>query len=166
MSDETIINIRLLDINGAEKFRTINESCYKKADCCLLVYDITNRKSFIECQNYYRETIKEKCKKNIQIILIGNKTDLEDKREISIEEGINFAVDNNYIFMETSCLKNENVYKAFESIIQLTNINLQNKEYKNENIKLKKNELKKNNQEKYIKDFPKSFNKITKYLSY
>ena len=63
LSDETIINIRLLDINGAEKFRTINESCYKKADCCLLVYDITNRKSFIECQNYYRETIKEKCKK-------------------------------------------------------------------------------------------------------
>ena len=166
MSDETIINIRLLDYNGAEKFRIINESCYKKADCCLLVYDITNRKSFIECQNYYRDTIKEKCKKNIKIILIGNKTDLEDKREISIEEGINFAVDNNYIFMETSCLKNENVYKAFESIIQLTNINLQNKEYKNENIKFKKNELKKNNQEKYIKDFSKSFNKITKYLSY
>ena len=157
MNDKSIVSIRFLDTNGGEKFRAINENYYKKADCCLLVYDITNRKSFIECQNYFGETIKEKCIKNIKIILIGNKTDLEDKRVITKEEGASFALENGLIFMETSCLKNENVYEAFESIIELTNINLKKNEYKIEN--------KENFQEKYLKDLSKSFNKIMKYLN-
>ena len=157
LNEGSIVNINFLDLSGAEKYKNISGSFYKKADCCLLVYDITNRKSFTECQNYYRETIKEKCKKNIQIILIGNKTDLEDKRVITKEEGANFALRNDYIFMETSCLKNENVYEAFESIIELTNINLKKNEYKIEN--------KEHFQEKYLKDLSKSFNKIMKYLS-
>ena len=164
MSDKSIVSILFLDTSGGEKFRAINENYYKKADCCLLVYDITNRESFIECQNYYRKTIKEKCIKNIKIILIGNKTDLEDKRVINKEEGANFALKNGYIFMETSCLKYENVYEAFETIIELTNINLKKNEYKIQNIK-GKNQYKENIQEKYLKDLSKSFNKIMKYLN-
>ena len=162
MSDESIINIHFIDFAGVEKYKNISGSICMRADCCLLVYDITDRKSFIECQNYYKDTIKEKCKKNIQIILIGNKADLEDKREISTEEAANFALENDYIFMETSCLKNENVYEAFELILRLTNINLKNGD-KTEKIKLKNELRKKITQEKYLK---KSFNKIMKYLSY
>ena len=95
---------------------------YKKASCCLLVYDITNQNSFEECKHYYNEGIKEKCKKSIKVILLGNKTDLEDKREVSPEEGAGFALENDYIFMETSCLKNENVADAFSALIEMTNI--------------------------------------------
>ena len=53
---------------------------------------------------------------------MGNKTDLEDKREVKPEEGAAFALENDYIFMETSCLKNENVANAFETLIEITNI--------------------------------------------
>ena len=127
-----------MDTAGQERFRSINTSYYRKADCCLLVYDITNRKSFEEIENYFNEKIKEKCKKNIQVILLGNKTDLEDKRQIKAEEGANFSLINNYIFMETSCIKNTNVSDAFETLIEITN---------REAIKNKNNNKKENNPE-------------------
>ena len=84
-----------------------------------MVYDISNRKSFEECK-YYIGQIKERCKKNIKVILLGNKTDLE--RNVSTEEGTKLALDNKYIFKETSCKKNINVISAFEALIEITNI--------------------------------------------
>ena len=110
-----------MDTAGQERFKSINTSYYRKADCCLLVYDITNRHSFEEIENYFNEKIKEKCKENIQVILLGNKTDLEEKRVIPSEEGANFSLKNSYIFMETSCFKNTNVSDAFETLIEITN---------------------------------------------
>ena len=110
-----------MDTAGQERFKSINTSYYRKADCCLLVYDISNKYSFEQQKDYFIETIKEKCKKNNQIILLGNKTDLEDKRQVSSEEGAYLALLNNYIFLETSCLKNENVADAFETLIEITN---------------------------------------------
>ena len=110
-----------MDTAGQERFKSINTSYYRKADCCLLVYDISDKYSFDQLKDYFIETIKEKCKKNIQIILLGNKTDLEDKRQVSSEEGANLALVNNYIFLETSCLKNKNVADAFETLIEITN---------------------------------------------
>ena len=109
-----------MDTSGQERFRAINESYYRNADCCLLVYDITNKKSFEECK-YYIQQIKDRCKQNIKVIVLGNKTDLEDQRQIPAEEGVNFAFENHCLFMETSCLKNENVADAFETLIELTN---------------------------------------------
>ncbi len=114
------------------KFRPINESYYKQADCCILVYDITNREEFNEIKEYFIVKIKELCKKNVKVILVGNKTDLEDKREISYNEGANLAFLNNFLFIETSCLKNENVYEAYEKIIGIYRFSYKNNE---ENIK-------------------------------
>ena len=92
---------------------------FKNADCCLLVYDVSNRKTFEEC-TYYVHEIKEKCKIDVKVILLGNKTDL--KRNVSSEEGAKFASKNKYMFMETSCLKNKNVADAFQTLIETTNI--------------------------------------------
>ena len=114
-----LIGLRLLDTSGdKESFWGIKELYNKKPDGIILSYDITNKESFKVCQYYYCKKIKELCKPNIKIILIGNKKDLEDRREISIKEGNDFALSNGYLFMETSCKKNENVYEAFEKIIE------------------------------------------------
>ena len=120
LSDGSLANIQVIDTSGQERFRSINESYYKKADCCLLVYDITNKKTFDECK-YYSKEIKERCKKNVKVILLGNKTDLEDKRVIPPEMGARLALENRYIFMETSCFKNKNVADAFQTLIEITN---------------------------------------------
>ena len=120
LSDGSLVNIKILDTAGQEKFRSLSHQYYRDADGCLLVYDITERKSFDEIKNYFCEQIKEKCKKDIKIILLGNKTDLEENRKVTSEEGANFALDKGYTFMETSCLKNRNVADSFETLIELT----------------------------------------------
>ena len=129
-----------MDTAGQERFRSINKSYYRKADCCLLVYDITDKKSFDDCKDYYNKNIKEMCKKNIKVILLGNKSDLANERKVSLEEATNFALKNEYMFMETSCLKNANVADAFETLIEITNIesknNIISEKKEDENIKV------------------------------
>ena len=125
-----------MDTAGQERFRAINTSYYRRADCCLLVYDISERASFDDLKNYFIKKIKEKCKKDIQIILLGNKADLENKRKVPSEEGAKLALENNYIFLETSCLKNSNVADAFETLIEITNREI--KANRNQNKDLEK----------------------------
>ena len=133
LSDGSLVNVHILDTAGQEKYKSLNEKYYKKASCCLLVYDITDKNSFEECKNYYNENIKEKCKENIKVVLLGNKTDLEDQRQVPSEEGATFALENNYIFIETSCLKNESVDEAFKTIIIETALAKMKDEENNEN---------------------------------
>ena len=79
------MNVKILDTGGQEIFKAINKQYYQKADCCLLVYDITNESSFKEIKNYYINEIKNECIKNVKVILLGNKTDLEEQRIINLE---------------------------------------------------------------------------------
>ena len=88
-----------------------------KADSIILVYDITKRSTFEKCKNYYCNLINKFSKRNVKVILIGNKSDLKDEREISYEEALNFADSNNYYYIETSCVQNKNVFEAFERMI-------------------------------------------------
>ena len=122
LSDGSLVNVKIIDTAGQEKFRALSKNYYKKADCCLLVYDISKKQSFEECKDFYNKNIKDKCQKDIQVIVLGNKSDLEDKREVSSEEGAKFSEENNYLFMESSCLKNTNVADAFDTLIEITNI--------------------------------------------
>ena len=119
LSDGSLVNVKILDTAGQEKFKSISERYYKEADGCLLVYDISKRSTFDEIKEYYKEKIKEKCKEDIKIILLGNKTDLEEKREVPSEEGAIFAAENGYMFMETSCLQNKYVADCFETLIEI-----------------------------------------------
>lgn len=121
LSDGSLVNVRIMDTAGMEHFRALNSSYYKSANCCLLVYDITDKASFEDLENYFNKNIKDFCIPNIPIIVLGNKTDLEEERKVSPIEGANFSLKYNYIFMETSCLKNENVSDAFETLIEITN---------------------------------------------
>ena len=145
LSDGSLVNVNIQDTAGQEKFKAVSESYYRKADCCLLVYDITNRKSFDEVKDYYNENIKEKCKKKIKVILLGNKTDLEDQRKVQPEEGAGLALENDYIFMETSCLKNANVSDAFETLIEITNIESKKNKDSRKGLQLKKENIKRKN---------------------
>ena len=63
LSDGSLVNARIVDTGGQERFRALGHQYYRGADGCLLVYDITNRNSFDEIKGYFCEQIKEKCKK-------------------------------------------------------------------------------------------------------
>jgi GTPase SAR1 family protein len=108
----------------------LNRQYYIDADCCLLVYDVTRKETFEAIENYYINEINNNCKKNVQVCLVGNKTDLKEKREISSKEGADLATKYNFAFKETSCEFNSNVADAFETIITKTHTYmLKNGEY-------------------------------------
>ena len=153
LSDGSLVNVQIMDTSGQERFRAINQNYYRKADCCLLVYDITDIKSFEACK-YYSEEIKERCKKNIKTILLGNKADLESQRKVPPEKGADFSLKNDYIFMETSCLKNVNVADAFQALIEMTHRDEQknNKIKDNSNMIINKSNYIKTNKKKKKKE--------------
>lgn len=120
LSDGSLIGCIIYDTNGTDRYRLLNETYFKKVDGCLLVYDITNRRSFEQIKDYFIPAIKEKCKRNIYTLLLGNKSDMADKRKISFEEGYELAAENNFRFKEASCFENKNVSESFQSIIENT----------------------------------------------
>ena len=131
------MNCEIIDTGGQEKFDSQNRNYYQRADCCLLVYDITNEDSFNAIETFYSKEIDNNCKKDIIVILLGNKTDLIDERIISQKNGADLAGKYKYIFMETSCEINYNVIDAFETLIITTNTEM-----------MKKGQLKLNEKEK------------------
>ena len=147
LCDGSIINCMIYDTAGQERFNSLNLTYYKKADAILLVYDISDKRSFDRIKNYYAEKIKDCCKKDIPILLLGNKTDKENNRQVTSEEGIALALQENYEFKESSCLQNINVAGAFENLIERWNfdyhrtlrINSENNSQKVSRKKSKKN---------------------------
>ena len=91
------------------------DSYYRGANGLLLVYDITNRMSF-ECLNSWLIDITNKGNKNMQKILIGNKCDLTDKREVTYEEGQEFATIKGMDFFETSAKTANFVQETFDKL--------------------------------------------------
>ena len=106
------VKLQIWDTAGQESFRSITRSYYRGAICALLVYDITRKYTF---QNLVRwlEEMLEHAYSRMTIILVGNKKDLESEREVSYEEGAEFAKKNKLIFFETSAKTAENVDAAF-----------------------------------------------------
>ena len=133
ISDGSLINCCLLDTAGQERFEALNTQYYRRADAVLLVYDITNKMSFDKIKEHYVDKIKNNCKEDIIIELLGNKSDLENKRQVSVEEGINLAMEHHYEFLESSCLQNKNVADAFKSLIERWNF--QNHKSERESMK-------------------------------
>ena len=105
---DKIYRIQVYDTAGAENFRSITRTYYKSSVCAIIVYDITNRESFNNV-NVWVEDCKNQTAKTIQIVLVGNKTDLEDKRQVDTEEGEQLAEKYGILFKETSAKTGDNV---------------------------------------------------------
>eukprot|EP00939_MAST-03C_sp_MAST-3C-sp1_P002908 g2908.t1 len=106
------VKLQIWDTAGQESFRSITRSYYRGAAGALLVYDITRRETFLQLEKWLDEA-RQNASQNMVIMLIGNKLDLEHKRAVSKEEGMEFARKNKLIFLETSAKTAENVEKAF-----------------------------------------------------
>ena len=110
--DGKLIKIQIWDTAGHEAFQSITRTYYKGAVGALLVYDITRKETFNHLVKWLSE-VKENASKEITIILIGNKNDLENERQVTYEEGESFAKENNLLFLETSAKTSKNITEAF-----------------------------------------------------
>jgi small GTP-binding protein len=106
------IKIQIWDTAGQEAFQAITRTYYKGAIGALLVYDITRRDTFTHVTKWL-DDVRTNSSKNVTVILIGNKKDLEDKRQVSYEEGEAFAKENGLMFLETSAKTAYNVVESF-----------------------------------------------------
>lgn len=106
------IKLQIWDTAGQERFHTITTSYYRGAMGIMLVYDITNAKSFDNIQKWLRN-IDEHANEDVVKMIVGNKCDMEDRRIIAKERGEGIAREHGIKFMETSACSNINVEKAF-----------------------------------------------------
>ena len=113
--DEKKIKMQIWDTAGQERFKNIIASYYRGAHGILLIYDVTDKDSFKNLNNWLIE-IEKNASKNVLKVLIGNKSDLEDKRVITFNHGKDFADTYGLKFIETSAKKNLNVNEAFETL--------------------------------------------------
>ena len=121
---EEIINnekvlVKIFDTAGQERFKSITANYLRNAEGVILVYDLTSTESF-ENLKFWIESIKNNLGNDepIPIIIIGNKIDLEDAREINKSVAEKFAKDNNYKYFETSAKTGEGVDDAFREIVK------------------------------------------------
>ncbi len=117
--DEEKIKINFIDTAGQEKFRAISVNYLKGTDGVLLVFDITNKETFYLIQNWV-EDIHQNNKSNIGKILLGNKSDLEESRQVSKEEAEQLAKDLGCQYIEASAKTGENINETISEIAKLS----------------------------------------------
>ncbi len=115
--DKKAIKLQIWDTAGMEKYRALTSSYFRGSHAAFIVFDITNRHSFDEVPKWlemYSKNSNSDSRRNI--ILIGNKKDLENYRKVSADMAINFATRMNLTYMETSAKVGDNVEEVFRCI--------------------------------------------------
>ena len=117
-NEDKRIKVKIWDSIGAERFSSTVISTAKNAQGLLFTYDITNRRTFKDLNQWIRQINDYHDISEFPIIIVGCKVDLEDKREVSTEEGHTFAAKYKCPFFETSARTGKGVKEAFSALIQ------------------------------------------------
>lgn len=122
--DGAIVNLNVWDTAGQQRFHSVTTKHYKGVQGIVLVYDITDRKSFTHL-SFWVDSVNKGISNSknqydaVPMMLVGNKTDLEEERTITEEEGKKFAVKSMaFDFIETSAKMNQNVFMVFKRLAQ------------------------------------------------
>jgi small GTP-binding protein len=119
------VKVQLWDTAGQERFRTIAKSYYKGAHGIILIYDVTNRKTYDNIKKWLNQ-IRDEASNRISIILVANKIDCEDTRQVTKEEGETLAKASNLPIFEASAKDSINVNESFQFLIEKINENVSN----------------------------------------
>jgi len=113
--DDKRVKLQIWDTAGQERFRTITTSYFRGAQGIVLVYDVTDRRSFESIRNWISQ-IQQHADVHVNKILVGNKCDMLDEKVVSTEEGSKLAKEFGMEFWETSAKNDVNVEQSFHSI--------------------------------------------------
>ncbi|KAJ2171673.1 GTP-binding protein of the rab/ypt, partial [Coemansia sp. RSA 560] len=107
--------LRIWDTAGQERYKSLAPMYYRNAEGAVVVYDITQDDSFGKAKAWIKE-LQRQNEATTVIALVGNKTDLDDKRTVSHEEGLRYADEVGALFFETSAQNGHNVNELFEAL--------------------------------------------------
>ena len=144
--DNKTVRIKIWDTAGQERYRSLTKGFFRNADGIMLVYDVTNSNTYDNLK-FWLQSIKNNMNGDmgeIPIIIIGNKIDCKDEREVNFKEAENFWKEQGYPYFETSAKTGENIEDTIKFLVKKvmdikSGIKDDNKE-KNENIKIDKND--------------------------
>ena len=111
------IKFEIWDTAGQERYQSLAPMYYRGAKVGIIVFDLTNRSTFDKAKRWVEE-LRQSGPENILLLLIGNKLDLENRRQLTYDECNNYAIESDLIYIETSAKKDTNVEKIFEEIGQ------------------------------------------------
>lgn len=117
--DNRSVTMQIWDTAGQERFQSLGVAFYRGADCCVLVYDITDKNSFASIESWRDEFLNQAAPSNpdnFPFVVLGNKVDLTESREVKAEQVKEWCDQRNLFFHETSARDNLNVEKAFIEI--------------------------------------------------
>jgi len=112
------VKVQVWDTAGQERFRTITHNYYRGAHGIALVYDTTNEISFYNIKKWIQD-VRTYAESNVNLVLIGNKCDLENEKAIPKEKGQEIADEYDVKFFETSAKENINVQEAFSCLVNM-----------------------------------------------
>ncbi|EKM82514.1 hypothetical protein AGABI1DRAFT_111121 [Agaricus bisporus var. burnettii JB137-S8] len=113
--EDRTVRLQLWDTAGQERFRSLIPSYIRDSSVAIVVFDITNRQSFMSTTKWI-EDVRSERGNDVIIVLVGNKADLSDKRQVTLEEATAKATQLNIMFMETSAKAGHNVKGLFKKI--------------------------------------------------
>eukprot|EP01083_Nonionella_stella_P288066 980461_1 len=111
------IRLQIWDTAGQERFHNITTSYYRGAHCIMIVYDVTSNDSFNNVRKWI-EAVRTYANQDVAILIVGNKCDLKNKREIKWDQSLQYAQSIGCELMETSAKTNVNVEKSFKQLAQ------------------------------------------------
>ena len=112
-----MVKIQVWDTAGQDRFRSITKNYYKGAHGIILIYDITENKSFENVKNWMNQ-IKEEVPDKVTIVLVGNKKDDEEHRKVTTEQGESMAKEFGVMFFECSAKTGENIDGIFNDLVK------------------------------------------------
>lgn len=112
--DEKKVKLQIWDSAGQERFKNITASYYRNCSAIIIVYDITSKDSFNKVSDWVEEV--RRYVPSAPLLLVGNKCDLEDKRQVSQQDGDELAKRLGLIFLETSAKTSYNIEEAFQEM--------------------------------------------------
>lgn len=129
------VRLQLWDTAGQERFRSLIPCYIRESEIALVVYDVTSAESFEQTSKWITD-VKAERGEEVLIMLVGNKTDLEEKRQVSTKAGEDKSKELNLLFMETSAKSGHNVKELFLKVASELPDNNNEPEGKVENIRL------------------------------
>lgn len=117
--DDKVSILDILDTAGQEEYSAMREQYMRTGEGFLLVYSVTSRTSFEELLTYYQQIQRVKDSDYVPVIIVGNKSDLDEERQVSYEDGLHLAQQMSAPFLETSAKQAINVEEAFYTLVRL-----------------------------------------------
>ena len=109
------VKLQIWDTAGQERFKSVSKAYFRNAVGAVLVYDISNDATFEDLTNWLHD-LQQLCNPNAYILLVGNKADLEEQRQVGIDQAKVFAEQHHLEYLETSALSGANITEAFTKL--------------------------------------------------